>query len=46
MQENEKNTEQNNKNNSQFRFFMPEYTENKSSFQKTYEELYSDKYKK
>ena len=46
MQENEKKLEQNNKNNSQFRFFMPEYTEDKNSFQKTYEELYSDKNQK
>ena len=46
MQEKEKNLKQNNKNNSQFRFFMPEYTEDKNSFQKTYEELYSNKNKK
>lgn len=46
MQENEKNSEQNNKKNSQFRFFMPEYTEDKNSFHKTYEELYSNKNKK
>lgn len=46
MQENEKTSEQNNKNNLQFRFFMPEYTEDKNSFQKTYEELYSNKNQK
>lgn len=46
MKESEKNTEQKIKNNSQFSFFMPEYTEDKNSFQKTYEELYSNKNQK